>query len=287
MAGINDFLPFAVDPSSNVLPQNVWANTDLRPIGHVPNTIANSALENKALRQATSMVAALGMLIADAGEDAKDNGDIETLKEALASMLRTMGGGSGQSKFTNEMHIVTADDITNGYYDLSLSIADTLKEKTVVFLNADAKYYGTDYTVTVNANNSLQRITFVNMSATVTAGDYIWTFWHLGEGVSPDPSGNIPADTDSITAGGTTLTDVDSINGVSFPANLYGNNSVYVLKRTGGTMEVGFNNATPQQAGVSSYATLNDLINGTGGNKFVSPAVLQSYLEHLGITLSS
>lgn len=94
--GTNEFLPFAIDPEASIISQALWAGDTLRPKGHIPGTIANSALENKALRQATTMAAALGLLISEQGENALDNGDIESLKIALADAIIAVGGGEIQ-----------------------------------------------------------------------------------------------------------------------------------------------------------------------------------------------
>ena len=59
----NQILPFAYADGANVLSQSDYQADNQRLIGHQPG-IARSALENKALRQASAMAAGLAQLVA-------------------------------------------------------------------------------------------------------------------------------------------------------------------------------------------------------------------------------
>ena len=79
----NQILPFAQGQDANVLSQSDYAGDAMRLAGHQPG-VARSALENKALRQATSMAAGLAQFIADGQAD--DVTDAKTPAE-IAAML--------------------------------------------------------------------------------------------------------------------------------------------------------------------------------------------------------
>ena len=79
----NQILPFAYADGANVLSQSDYQADNQRLIGHQPG-IARSALENKALRQATTIAAGLAQFIADG--QAADVTDAKTPVE-IAAML--------------------------------------------------------------------------------------------------------------------------------------------------------------------------------------------------------
>lgn len=83
---VNQFLPFAGDVSANVESQSNYAADGQRTLGQQPG-VARSALNNKALRQATYMVAALAQYMANTtGNDVLDDA---TQAEVLATMALT------------------------------------------------------------------------------------------------------------------------------------------------------------------------------------------------------
>ena len=85
----NDFLPFAIDVNAGVMSQADYP--ERAGLGVAPG-IADPDFANKAWRQGANMAAALGILIADQGYNALDNGDIAALKNALkASLLPEKG----------------------------------------------------------------------------------------------------------------------------------------------------------------------------------------------------
>ena len=86
MAGTNEFLAFATGSGNNAMGQGEYTATAARLVGNVDG-IADPRLNNKPLRQGTSMAAALGKVIADTGGHALDNGDIDALAEALKSVM--------------------------------------------------------------------------------------------------------------------------------------------------------------------------------------------------------
>ena len=86
MAGTNRFYPFAPE-SQNLLSDAQYEADAERKSGSQPGNLARSELNNKALKQATTMAAAMGQLVADSGMDA-DDGDVETLSENLKTALK-------------------------------------------------------------------------------------------------------------------------------------------------------------------------------------------------------
>ncbi|MDR1979787.1 MAG: hypothetical protein LBQ42_13710 [Synergistaceae bacterium] len=125
MPGTNDFKPFAVDPQAHLVSQDVWAGPTLRPQGHIQGSIANSALANKALRQATTMAAVLGELIASQQGDAIDNGDLATLLLQLQTSLAriiSLTGGLPQGGMIGQIPVkVGPDDFDVAWQDTSRS----------------------------------------------------------------------------------------------------------------------------------------------------------------------
>ncbi|GHV49962.1 hypothetical protein FACS1894216_01300 [Synergistales bacterium] len=88
----NDFKPFATDPLANLISQEVWESAQLRPMGNVQGSIANSALVNKALRQATEAAAMIGEFIASKNLDALDNANVSALRDNFEAALTALVG---------------------------------------------------------------------------------------------------------------------------------------------------------------------------------------------------
>lgn len=87
----NDFLPFAIDPSANIITQGAWGALPARATGFVAG-VAQSNQLNKAWRQATVMAAAIGDLILTyGGLDALDDGNIVNLRINFARTMRDNG----------------------------------------------------------------------------------------------------------------------------------------------------------------------------------------------------
>lgn len=74
----NNFKAFALDPNANVMSQADWEALPALLSGFTAGKAA-SAQVNKAIRQATTIAALVGQFIANAGEDALDNGDVSGL----------------------------------------------------------------------------------------------------------------------------------------------------------------------------------------------------------------
>lgn len=83
MSGSNDFLAFATGGGANVISQITYAGLAAVGTGFQAGT-ANSAQLNKVWRQSSVIAAAIGQLIADAGMNAQDNGNVATIEEQLA-----------------------------------------------------------------------------------------------------------------------------------------------------------------------------------------------------------
>ena len=86
----NEFLPFAADTGANVMEQGAYETFAQRGVGQSGKAL--SMLNNKALRQASIMAAALGQLIADYGLDALDDGDLSALVYKLKNALQQAEG---------------------------------------------------------------------------------------------------------------------------------------------------------------------------------------------------
>lgn len=84
----NQILPFAYADGANVLSQSDYQADNQRLIGHQPG-IARSALENKALRQASAMAAGQAQFIADG--QANDVTDAKTPAEIAAMLGAAIG----------------------------------------------------------------------------------------------------------------------------------------------------------------------------------------------------
>jgi len=87
---LNDILRFAEsDIGTNLLTQAEYLADAQRTIGHQPG-IARSKLENKALRQASAMVAGLAQFLAD--NQATDINDSLTPAQVSTALLAAVGG---------------------------------------------------------------------------------------------------------------------------------------------------------------------------------------------------
>ncbi|MGY0790977.1 phage tail protein [Azospirillum argentinense] len=99
----NDFLPFAGTAGSLVTSQSDWV-TLLGTGGALEEGfrvgIANPAQVNKAIRQATTMAAAIGSLVADnASLPALDDGDVPALTETIVRALGRLLAPPGQVSY--------------------------------------------------------------------------------------------------------------------------------------------------------------------------------------------
>lgn len=94
----NDFIGFASAGSANIMSQADYAAAAEQTDGVQPGP-ASSALANKIWRQGANMAGAIGQMIADAGYNARDDGDIATLKTALLNGL--------SSRFSSEFETGT------------------------------------------------------------------------------------------------------------------------------------------------------------------------------------
>ena len=82
----NDFIGFASAGSANIMSQADYTAAAEQTDGVQPGP-ASSALANKIWRQGANMAAAIGQLMSDCGYDARDDGDIATLKTNLLKAL--------------------------------------------------------------------------------------------------------------------------------------------------------------------------------------------------------
>ncbi len=83
---VNQFLPWAVDPSAAVESQAAYQAE--APVGRGPGILPKESY-NKVLRQATSIAAAVGEFIKASGADALDDGNIPALVLALTNAIQS------------------------------------------------------------------------------------------------------------------------------------------------------------------------------------------------------
>ncbi len=105
---VNNFKAFAMDASANVTSQGDYENLPALQTGFQSGK-ASSAQINKALRQSTTVAAMVGQIIAAAGLDAKDNGDIATLLSNFVTALIPALSIDRYEQTPDETHIRSPD----------------------------------------------------------------------------------------------------------------------------------------------------------------------------------
>ena len=132
----NDFIGFASAGSANIMSQADYAAAAEQTDGVQPGP-ASSALANKAWRQGANMAAALGQMIASQGNDALDNGDIASLKTALASAIGTVDVISATTAYfrlANGLQILTGtgNSLSSGPVHVNFSYAFAANPRVVI-----------------------------------------------------------------------------------------------------------------------------------------------------------
>src|SRR5215471_12284052 len=98
----NEFVPFAFDPSANVVSQPNWVAHPDRARGFQAG-IADSASFNKAWRQATTMASALGTFIDErVSGNVVDDGNVGALTAQLAAAINATAGSPGATGATGQ-----------------------------------------------------------------------------------------------------------------------------------------------------------------------------------------
>jgi hypothetical protein len=151
----NDFIPFATGGGANVESQSAYLVDPQVPIGQQPG-VARSALNNKALRQATSIAAALAQYLANStGNNVLDDGNqselLTTLGEAFANAMTAVTSFFWTGYFTQ----------TASWSTSSVSYADPTLAGTATLTTRQSN----GITVTAAAS-SVPGITFTPASAT-------------------------------------------------------------------------------------------------------------------------
>lgn len=126
----NDFIGFASAGSANIMSQVDYAAAAEQGNGVQPGP-ASSALANKIWRQGANMAAALGQIIASQGGDALDNGDIATLKTALASAIGTVDVISATTAYfrlANGLQFLTGDATSSSNGAVTVNFAHAFAE---------------------------------------------------------------------------------------------------------------------------------------------------------------
>lgn len=122
----NNFKAFALDPNANVISQADWEALPALLSGFTAGK-ASSAQVNKALRQATTIAEVVGRFIANAGDDALDDGDIAELVTKFTSAISTnlnLGSaakrdvGTGNDQIPDMSSFSASDTASSGWYIL-------------------------------------------------------------------------------------------------------------------------------------------------------------------------
>jgi len=87
------------------------------------------------------------------------------------------------SSLDNTMHIITQEDLDNGFFDIRDCINIQRLEDTTVHVNTDTYYYMFDYEVIQDQFGDWRRIQFNQglIDLPIRLNDRIWIFFHHGE----------------------------------------------------------------------------------------------------------
>lgn len=96
MSGTNQFKAFATGGGANTLSPSAYAALTTLIGSGFQSGLASSQQMNTVLRQTSFMAAAIAQLIANAGMNANDDGDLTTLAANLATMFQSLGSPTGQ-----------------------------------------------------------------------------------------------------------------------------------------------------------------------------------------------
>lgn len=138
---INEFKPFAATADANVQDQADYEQSEIIRAGFRTG-LARSAEMNKAIRQATSITAAVAEFTAEkSGKDMRDDGDIQTLKANFETALSSVSNlliavADGTSDALIASFTPTIGALKNGML-VHVRAADSNKTKTPTF-RADA-----------------------------------------------------------------------------------------------------------------------------------------------------
>jgi hypothetical protein len=89
---INDFVPVATAPGSNVIAQGSWVNDPAR-LGGFTIGLLQSAKSNKAWRQSTFVASGVAqMIVGQLNQDVLDNGDLGHFTAQLEAAIQSLGG---------------------------------------------------------------------------------------------------------------------------------------------------------------------------------------------------
>lgn len=123
----NDFKPFATAGGANVSTQAEYLALAALSTGWQSGK-ASSKEVNKAVRQATFIASVIGQFIANAGEDALDNGDVGAMVTKLTdSLTRNLSLGSAAGRDIGNTQSFNIPDMS--YFTLSGKGSDNLLAK--------------------------------------------------------------------------------------------------------------------------------------------------------------
>lgn len=140
MTATNDFLPFAVGGSANVVSQSAYAALSALLTNGFQSGIANSQQLNKVWRQSSIMAAVLGTIIQQSGQNATDDGTtsalVTNLKAALMGSKVSINAVTGAVTLTNANAGQTQVLTGSPAYSVTLPLASTCASGTVLsFIN--------------------------------------------------------------------------------------------------------------------------------------------------------
>lgn len=176
MVPINDFVPFATGVSANVESQSDYLADPQTAIGQQPG-VAKSAQNNKALRQATSIAAALAQYMANqTGNDVLDDGNQAELLATLAltfpgntlptqTTLTTTGTPTGYLFTCSTANATVGATYTNNTQ--TFTVLATLASGTMLFCSATGAPTSSG-TLTKNTGAGDSTITFSAIQALAT-----------------------------------------------------------------------------------------------------------------------
>jgi hypothetical protein len=146
----NKFLPFATGKESRTyLPETYESLTDRKNgVEQMDPNIVNTAL-----RQSTSMAAALGEFIRNGGNDALDNGDIETLAKNIKEAVVAIGASVF---FTQDEYDALEDPEGSGLYP-SLAGKKVVVMSPNKLMQVEVQSDGDPLTVSIDENSLVHR----------------------------------------------------------------------------------------------------------------------------------
>lgn len=182
----NQFLPFGTASDANLTPLNDWVNdtNGIRSTGNVPNAQTSSALNNRALRQASLIAAAFGKLCADNNIDMLDTGNISDVTTALSSLFLaySSGGGGGGGTVSITHNSTTNRDAPDAHPMSAITGLQTALNSLVKWSDTESTLSGSSTKIPTSAalyqyiNNYSVAATWGSITGTITSQTDLMTY---------------------------------------------------------------------------------------------------------------